>query len=430
MGTIIELFNLGRKAPEKGHSLSRLRIVKYIFLIIIIFGALFGNQTLMIMDPITILNRTISSSIWPAVQSGIYRTESFLYGFEFLWDFLDLMHTKIIFPIFNDFETYSAVAIPFLLIMVVIIGLNWWKSSFWCQYLCPLGGLLGFLSRISFYRRKVTDDCVSCKICVNKCPTGTIDTESGFQSDPSECTFCYKCLASCPYDANHFQWTIKDWCTPQKRDVDLKRREVLLGMGAAAGWVALAGIETINNHMPAALLRPPGAQKREFETRCVRCSACINICPTQGLQPSLLEASWSNMMTPVLIPRLGYCEISCKACTEICPTEAIPRLTLEEKQVTNIGLAWVNRSRCLPWAYSTSCIICEEACPLPDKAIELQEDLAFTEQGEQIILQKPIVIKDKCIGCGVCEHQCPIGGEAAIRVYSQREIDLPPGNYL
>lgn len=313
--------------------------------------------------------------------------------------------------------------------MGVIIGLNWWRQSFWCRYLCPLGGFLGLISRFSIFRRKVTNSCVSCKICANICPTGTIDTEVGFQSDPSECTFCLECIQSCPYEANNFQWTIKYWRTCQKRDVDLKRREVLLGLGAAAVWVALAGIEPINNHLPATLLRPPGAVKGDFESRCVRCSACINICPTQGLQPSLLEGGWSNIMTPILIPRLGYCEISCKACTEVCPTEALPRLTLEEKQVTNIGLAWVNRSRCLPWAYSTACIICEEACPLPDKAVELQEDVAFTEQGEQITLQKPIVIKDKCIGCGVCEHQCPMGGEAAIRVYSQTEFDLPFGNY-
>ncbi|MCJ7623968.1 MAG: 4Fe-4S binding protein, partial [Anaerolineaceae bacterium] len=429
MGTIIDLIKPKCKVSLKSQSLSWLKIVKYLLFFILIISALFGNQTLTILDPITILNRTISSSIFPAAQSSIYGIESFFYRFEFMWDLLDKIHTGLLYPIFHDIQTYSTAAFPFLLILVVIIGLNWWKQSFWCRYLCPLGGLLGLVSKFSIFRRKVTDSCTACKVCAHKCPTGTIDAEVGFLSDPSECTFCFECIESCPYDANNFQWTIKDWHKPQKRDVDLKRREVLLSLGATIGLVALARIEPINNHTPATLLRPPGAVRGIFESRCLRCTACINICPTQGLQPSLFEGGWSNVMTPILIPRLGYCEISCKACTEICPSEAIPKLSLEEKQASKIGLASVNRNRCLPWAYATACIICEEACPLPDKAIELEEDLILNEQGEQVIIQKPIVIKEKCIGCGVCEHQCPMGGEAAIRVFSQTELSFSSGNY-
>ena len=204
---------------------------------------------------------------------------------------------------------------------------------------------------------------------------------------------------------------------------------MLIGMGIGIGAVALASVQPHNKRLPAALLRPPGAKIGEFESRCIRCAACINVCPTQGLQPTLLEGGWDNVMTPMLIPRLGYCEISCKLCTEVCPTEAIPRLTMEEKQRSVIGLAWINRDRCLPWAYMTSCIVCEEACPLPEKAISLQEDQVVDQEGKLITLQRPIISKEMCIGCGVCEYQCPMGGEAAIRVYSQTEIDIQPGSY-
>lgn len=83
MGTIIDLIKPRRNASVKGQSLSRMRIVKYLLLFVIIFSALFGNQTLTMLDPITILNRTISSSIWPAAQSSIYGVESFFIDSNF-----------------------------------------------------------------------------------------------------------------------------------------------------------------------------------------------------------------------------------------------------------------------------------------------------------------------------------------------------------
>ncbi len=127
-------------------------------------------------------------------------------------------------------------------------------------------------------------------------------------------------------------------------------------------------------------------------------------------------------MTPRLVPRLGYCSYNCHACGQVCPTGAIPNLTLEEKQGTKSGLARIDRDRCLPWAYNTPCIVCEEACPIPDKAIRLEEVETVDAQGEPITLQRPVMVRERCIGCGICEYQCPLGGEAAVRVFTPTEI--------
>jgi ferredoxin len=32
-------------------------------------------------------------------------------------------------------------------------------------------------------------------------------------------------------------------------------------------------------------------------------------------------------------------------------------------------------------------------------------------------MQRPRVVRERCIGCGICEYKCPVNGEAAIRVY-------------
>ena len=127
------------------------------------------------------------------------------------------------------------------------------------------------------------------------------------------------------------------------------------------------------------------------------------------------------MLTPRLIPRLGQCNYSCNACSQACPSGAIPKLTLEEKRHTPIGLARVDRNRCLPWAYNIDCIVCEEACPIANKAIQVEEVEVVNGHGETVTVKRPSVVKELCIGCGMCEYQCPMSGDAAVRVFAYTE---------
>jgi MauM/NapG family ferredoxin protein len=197
---------------------------------------------------------------------------------------------------------------------------------------------------------------------------------------------------------------------------------VLAASGAATAGALLAGIEPASQRQDATLIRPPGADQVDFGALCIRCGACVRVCPTQGLQPSLFEDGVAHFLTPRLVPRLGYCSFPCNACGQVCPTGAVPPLGLEEKQAAVIGLARIDRDRCLPWAYDIACIVCEEACPVADKAIELEEVEVVGEQGELVLLQRPRVVQALCIGCGICEYQCPMGGEAAVRVYTPTQL--------
>ena len=59
----------------------------------------------------------------------------------------------------------------------------------------------------------------------------------------------------------------------------------------------------------------------------------------------------------------------------------------------------------------------DRMCPLPEKAIQLEEQDVWRPDGATVKLQLPHVLRDLCIGCGLCEYRCPVSGDAAIRVY-------------
>ena len=169
-------------------------------------------------------------------------------------------------------------------------------------------------------------------------------------------------------------------------------------------------------HIDDRVMIYPGADEAQLLSACVRCGACVRVCPTHGLQPALTEAGLGGLWTPILVPRLGPCDFSCTACGDVCPTGAIPALSLEEKRLAVIGKAYVDPARCIPWSGRAECIVCEEMCPLPQKAITLEVVQARDAAGAARELQAPVVDHQRCIGCGMCESKCPVNGEAAIRV--------------
>ncbi len=165
------------------------------------------------------------------------------------------------------------------------------------------------------------------------------------------------------------------------------------------------------------MIRPPGSlPEREFLKRCVKCGECVKVCITNGLQPTLLEAGIEGIWSPVLVPRIGYCEYRCTLCGQVCPTGAIKKLVLNEKMKVRIGLAMIDKGRCLPHAHGIPCIVCEEVCPTSKKAIWFEEARSTDRQGKETIVKLPRVDLSLCVGCGICEAQCPVVDRPAIYV--------------
>jgi polyferredoxin len=411
LGTFLDL----RPRRSGGAEFSRpwWRSAKYFLLFTVFFAALWGNLTLLVLDPLTLFVRSVGTLVLPALTWLVTQAEIILYRVAFLRGVVDALDAALRGLLLSYDQPYYGGAVLLAVAVGAVFALNLLVRRAWCRYLCPLGGMLGLLSKAAWLKRQVSEACVSCGACAKACPMGTVDAGRGYASDSGECTLCLDCAAVCPKEAISFAG---DWRIDSGWAYDPSRRQVLGALGTSLAGLALLRIGARAHHPDAHRLRPPGAEESSLLASCVRCGECLRVCPTHGLQPSLTESGLEGLWTPTLVPRLGHCEFSCTACGNVCPTGAIPRLTQPEKLLHPIGKAYVDPRICIPWSGRGDCIVCEEMCPLPEKAIYLRETTASDSQGVKRAFQAPVVLHERCIGCGLCESKCPVNGEAAIRV--------------
>jgi polyferredoxin/NAD-dependent dihydropyrimidine dehydrogenase PreA subunit len=417
LGTTLDLLPLRHKnrVKEAQPVPDSWRKVKSLLLIAILVAAIFTNLSLSIFDPLTIFFRSLTIGLLPALDHIFGALETVFGAVPVLAEplaGLDNLLRPSVFPLTPSLYGY---ALLYGLFFIGIIGLNRIAHRFWCRYLCPLGAMLGWISKLAIFRRQVTGECKDCALCARDCPVGTIRADRGYASDPSECTVCMQCLGSCKLKGNAFRATRQPagWS-----EYDPSRREALQTFGVALTAVALVGSEPLPTRVNPHYILPPGGLDNDLAAKCIRCGECLRVCPTAGLQPALFEAGWVGMSTPLLVSRLGYCDYSCNACGQTCPVQAIPSLSLEEKRTTVIGLAYIKQNRCIAWSDHQNCIVCQEMCPLPDKAVYLLPGIFTNPDGSPAEVKLPYVNRSLCIGCGICENKCPVRGEAAIRVFT------------
>jgi formate hydrogenlyase subunit 6/NADH:ubiquinone oxidoreductase subunit I len=210
--------------------------------------------------------------------------------------------------------------------------------------------------------------------------------------------------------------------------LDLSRRATLLGaLGGLAmlGFLRATPLGRRRSYSPA-LIRPPGSREESaFLARCTACGMCMKVCRTGGLQPAWTEAGLEGLWTPRLVPQIGHCDYNCNLCGQVCPTAAIQPLDLETKHQTKIGLASFDTSRCIPYAYGRDCGVCEEHCPIHDKAIYYVEVEVQDHDGVKRTVKQPRIDPTRCIGCGQCENVCVYRDRPAVRVASANETRHP-----
>ena len=419
LGTILDWKPMFSIKISKVRIQSHWLMVKYIILCIIFFISFFGSLSLLILDPITIFSRTVTNVLIPGFISLVTFIEFSLYQIEPFQSSIEQFDYMIRSTLFTDQPFF----LPNLMITFffgLVLTLNLIRTRFWCRYLCPLGALLGIISKTSLFKHKLNQEtCISCNQCETICPTEAIDSNNNFFANSSECISCLDCIEICPTKSITFQHEKK---ANLRSDYSLTRRQLFKSIGSAFFGAVILFTIPILYKKKNFFIRPPGSDEQELSNKCIRCGECARVCPTGVIQPSYSLKHFEVLWTPILMTRLGYCDYSCTLCGEVCPTGAITKLSLERKQKTVIGIAHINEKKCIPWAQDIECIVCEEMCPIPEKAIKLEKETLMNSLGEISDVLLPRVIPDLCIGCGICQYKCPVEGESAIRIYPDKTL--------
>lgn len=423
LGSTLDASDYWMKTKPRNHQknpLFNLRYLKYAVLVACLTAALFSVQLAGYLDPIPLITRTLNAVIYPFFVLMMNGLVGLLMSFGFLensaFKIHDLLSGTLLPVSVTAFQ--GSVLIGWMFVFVLLASHI--QKRFWCRNLCPLGGLLGVFSKYRWNRRTVSDDCTSCRRCSVNCRTGAIRPDFK-NTDHTECVNCMDCRKICPVQAVHFGFVR----SPKPSRVDLSKRR-FLGAGLA-GIASLGLIKTGFTDLvhKGNVIRPPGAlSENAFLDRCVRCGECIRICSTsgKGLQHAGLESGWEGLGTPLLHTPEGYCEYNCNLCGKVCPTGAIPSLFMNDKHRMKMGTAHFDHVRCIPWHYGENCMVCEEHCPVPDKAIRFRKDTVTASDGRKADVLLPYVDETACIGCGICVKCCPLEADKGIFLTNAGEI--------
>jgi len=364
---------------------------------------------------------------------------AFLFGFTFLIGLLDpysafgrmtvhifkpayLAGNNLLETIFTQFgnHTFYKVSIYILSISSLVVALitllsisllAWIDGRIYCNSICPVGTVLGFVSRYSIYKIRIDNDlCNSCGSCGRNCKASCIDTKK-HSIDYSRCINCFDCIEVCNQSAMKFKYARAK--TEVKKPVDESKRRFMLALGVtsiAAGKV-LADKTLINNTKNKAIrtnaISPPGSKSHDHLLgKCTSCHLCVSKCPSNVLKPAFTEYGLAGIMQPMLNFDNGFCNYDCTLCSEVCPTGAIQNLTIEQKHVTQTGQVHFIVENCIVYTDETSCGACSEHCPTQAVSmIPYKNGLTI-----------PHTVTSICVGCGGCEYVCPAKPYKAIYI--------------
>ncbi|MDR0394172.1 MAG: 4Fe-4S dicluster domain-containing protein [Tannerella sp.] len=320
----------------------------------------------------------------------------------------------------------SSITLSVAIASFLIVGVLAWRNGrTYCNTVCPVGTVLGFLSRFSLFRLTLdTEKCTKCGLCTRGCKASCIDSKK-MSVDYSRCVSCFNCMEKCKFGAIGYLPRYSGRKLAPLAEKEDKKGISRIKFLSVAGFWAFAGVTAKAQQLLQAdggladiadkkapdrkvPLVPPGAQSlRNFNSRCTACQLCVSACPNQILRPS---GKLSSLMQPEMSYEQGYCRPECTECSQVCPAGAIKAVTPADKSSLSIGRAVWIKDNCIVHRDDLQCTACQRHCPT--SAITL---IAINPDDKKS-LKYPAVDNELCIGCGSCEYYCPARPFSAIYV--------------
>jgi len=413
LGVMQDVFGwLGKKSKKNRYTFSKeYKWLRYGLLAIFIAGCLAGVGTIIeLLAPYSAFGRICTMLLQPLWMLGNNALASIAEHYEsYAFYGVDVWMKSL--PVF-----FIA-----LLTLIIIAILAWRNGRTYCNTICPVGTVLSFISRFSLLKIHFDEDkCKNCSLCTKNCKAACIDFKN-HKVDYSRCVVCGDCLESCKFGALSYSRKTSGTSktgTTSDASVDANKRSFLI----ATALVSTAALAQEKKHVDGGLadiiekkaperktpIVPPGARSLKHMTQhCTGCQLCVSKCPNDVLRPSM---DITNLMQPVMSFEKGYCRPECTRCSEVCPAGAIKLIDKEEKSGIQIGHAVVYPDFCLSALGENECGNCARHCPVG--AIEMVP----SDPEDDLSPSVPAVNENACIGCGACEHLCPVRPLSAIHV--------------
>lgn len=409
----------GKRKKNRFRYSPAMKWLRYGVLVVFIIAMVAGlNALAILVAPYSAYGRMASTLLLPIWQ----------WGNNLLAYFAERADSYAFYEVDVWMKSLSTLAIA-VVTFIVLFVLAWRNGRTYCNTICPVGTVLGFISKFSLFKPMIdTSKCNGCGLCARNCKASCINAKT-HEIDYSRCVVCMDCIGKCKKGAiGYVRRTPKAETSATEttkpisvtaEQVDNARRAFLSASAVFATSAVVkaqeknvdGGLATIeekkipNRENP---IFPPGAlSARNFTKNCTACQLCISVCPNQVLRPS---GNLMTLMQPEMSYERGYCRPECTKCSEVCPAGAIKPIDIADKSATQIGHAIWIKENCVPLTDGMSCGNCARHCPTG--AIQMVP----SDPNQSDSLQIPIVNIERCIGCGACENLCPSRPFSAIYV--------------
>lgn len=409
----------GKRKKNRFRYSPALKWLRYGVLAVFIIAMVAGlNAFAIMLAPYSAYGRMVSALLSPVWQ----------WGNNLLAYIAERANSYAFYEVDVWIKSFSTLAIA-VITFIVLFVLAWRNGRTYCNTICPVGTVLGFLSKYSLFKPVIdTSKCNSCGLCARNCKASCINAKT-HEIDYSRCVVCMDCMDKCKKGAIGYMRrapkteaaTVE---TPRVASVTAEQvdnaRRVFLSASAIFATTTVikaqeknvdGGLATIedkkipNRENP---IFPPGAlSARNFTQRCTACQLCVSVCPNQVLRPS---GNLMTLMQPEMSYERGYCRPECTKCSEACPAGAINQIDVADKSATQIGHAVWIKENCVPLTDGVDCGNCARHCPTGAiQMVSSDPDILDSPK-------TPIVNIERCIGCGACENLCPSRPFSAIYV--------------